>query len=131
VIPNLRAKASGTYKLRVTGYGYQIEEPVVFALITGSFNFRNADNVTHSFHELPAGKPGTVEITLHLDANKGIWISPQGLNGPDGHSPVKDGPANYPGEGLALMSVELEGPFITHGRRAGRRCCSAMRSCAR
>lgn len=113
VIPNLRTKAAGTYKLRVTGYGYQIEEPVVFALISGSFNFRNADNVTHSFHELPVGKPGTVEITLHLDANKGIWISPQGLNGPDGHSPVKDGPANYPGEGLALMSVELEGPFIT------------------
>lgn len=112
VIPNLRAKAAGTYKLRVTGYGYQIEEPAVFALITGSFNFRNADNVTHSFHELPADKPGTVEVTLHLDANKGIWISPQGLNGPDGHSPVKDGPANYPGEGLALLSVELEGPFI-------------------
>lgn len=113
VIPNLRAKAAGTYKVRVTGYGYQIEEPVVFALISGSFNFRNADNVTHSYHELPVGKPGTVEITLHLDANKGIWISPQGLNGPDGHSSVKDGPANYPGEGLALMPVELEGPFIT------------------
>lgn len=113
VIPNLRAKATGTYKLRVTGYGYQIEDPPVFALITGSFNFRNADNVTHSYHELPIGKPGTVEVTLHLDANKGIWISPQGLNGPDGHSPSKDGPANYPGEGLALMKVELEGPFIT------------------
>jgi hypothetical protein len=113
VVPNLRTKTPGTYKVRVTGYGYQIEEPVVFALITGSFNFRNADNVTHSFHELPVGKPGTVEVTLHIEANKGIWISPQGLNGPDGHSPVKDGPANYPGEGLALMSVELEGPFIT------------------
>jgi hypothetical protein len=70
VIPNLRAKQAGTYKLRVTGYGYQIEEPVVFALITGSFNFRNADNVTHSFHELPIGKPGTVEVTLHLDAGE-------------------------------------------------------------
>ncbi len=112
VIPNLRAKTSGTYKVRVTGYGYQIEEPAVFALITGSFNFRNADNITHSYHELPAGKPGTVEITLPLDAGKGIWISPQGLNGPDGHSAVKDGPDKYPGEGLALMGVELEGPFI-------------------
>jgi hypothetical protein len=113
VIPNLRTQHAGTYKLRVTGYGYQIEEPVVFALISGSFNFRNADNVTHSFHELPVGKPGTVEVTLHLDANKGIWISPQGLNGPDGRSPIKDGPANYPGEGLALMSVDLEGPLVT------------------
>lgn len=112
VIPDLRAKATGTYKLRVTGYGFQIEEPVVFALITGSFNFRNADNVTHSFHELPVNQPGVVEVTLHLDQGKGIWISPQGLNGPDGHSPIKDGPSKYPGEGLALKSVELEGPFL-------------------
>lgn len=113
VIPNLRAKQGGTYKLRVTGYGYQIEEPVVFALITGSFNFRNADNVTHSFHELPVGKPGTVEVTLPLDQGKGIWISPQGLNGPDGHSPIKDGPAKYPGEGMAFQEVTLEGPIVT------------------
>ncbi|MDZ4402730.1 DUF1592 domain-containing protein [Prosthecobacter sp.] len=114
VIPNLRSKLAGTYKLRVTGYGYQIEEPVVFALITGSFNFRNADNVTHSFHELPVGKSGTVEVTLHLDQGKGIWISPQGLNGPDGHSPTKDGPANYPGEGMAFQEVTLEGPIVTN-----------------
>ncbi len=113
VIPNLRSKQAGTYKLRVTGYGYQIEEPVVFALITGTFNFRNADNVTHSFQELPVGKSGTVEVTLHLDANQGIWISPQGLNGPDGHSPVKDGPAKYPGEGMAFQEVTLEGPIVT------------------
>lgn len=113
VIPNLRAKTAGTYKVRVTGYGYQIEEPVVFAIITGSFNFRNVDNVVESFHELPAGKSGTVEATVYLDQGKGIWISPQGLNGPDGHSPVKDGPEKYPGEGMAIQEVTLEGPFIT------------------
>jgi len=113
VIPNLRAKTAGIYKVRITGYGYQIEEPVVFALITGSFNLSNADNVTHSFHELPVGKPGTVEVTLHLNQGNGIWISPQGLNGPDGHSPIKDGPAKYPGEGMAFKEVTLEGPIIT------------------
>lgn len=113
VIPDLRAKFAGTYRLRVTGYGYQIEEPVVFSVLTGSFNFRNTDTRTRSFHELPVGKPGTVEITLHMPKGHGVWISAQGLNGPDGRSPVKDGPANYPGEGLALMSVELEGPLVS------------------
>lgn len=113
VIPDLRAKFAGTYRLRVTGYGYQIEEPVVFSVLTGSFNFRNTDTRTRSFHELPVGKPGTVEITLHMPQGHGVWISAQGLNGPDGRSPVKDGPANYPGEGLALMSVELEGPLVS------------------
>lgn len=111
VIPNLRAREAGTYRLRVTGYGYQIDEPVVFAVRTGSFNFRNTDTVTRSYHELPVGKPGTVEITLHMPQYHGIWISAQGLNGPDGHSPVKDTPAKYPGEGLALQEVSLEGPL--------------------
>jgi hypothetical protein len=113
VIPNLRAPSTGTYKLRITGYGYQISEPVTFAIITGSFNFRNADNLTHSFHQLPIGTPGTVEVTLHLNQGNGIWISPQGLNGPDGHSPIKDGPDKYPGEGMAIKEVTLEGPIIT------------------
>jgi hypothetical protein len=113
VIPNLRAPSTGTYKLRITGYGYQIAEPVTFAIITGSFNFRNTDNITHSFHQLPTGKSGTVEVTLHLNQGNGIWISPQGLNGPDGHSPIKDGPSRYPGEGMAIQEVTLEGPIIT------------------
>ncbi|MFZ4766295.1 MAG: DUF1592 domain-containing protein, partial [Roseimicrobium sp.] len=112
-IPSLRVKTSGTYKLRITGYGYQVPQPVVFALIRGTFDFRSADFVTHSFHELPVDKPGTVEVTLHLKQGQGIKISPQGLHGPDGHSPIKDGPQNYPGEGLALLSVELEGPLLT------------------
>ncbi|MCB1212305.1 MAG: DUF1592 domain-containing protein, partial [Verrucomicrobiales bacterium] len=93
--------------------GYQIEEPVVFALVTGSFDFRSADAVVRSYHELPINKPGTVEIPLDLKKGFGVKISAQGLNGPDGHSAVKDGPASYPGEGLALLSVELEGPIIT------------------
>lgn len=113
VIPDLRAQVAGTYKLRVTGYGYQIDEPVVFSILSGSFDFRTADEIVHSFHELAVGQSSTVEITLPLKKNDGIKISPKGLNGPDGHSPIKDGPANYPGEGLALQSVELEGPFVT------------------
>ena len=111
-IPNLRAPFSGQYKLRVTGYGYQIDEPVVFALVTGSFDFRTVDAVVRSYHELPVDTPGTVEITLDLQQGHGVKISAQGLNGPDGHSAVKDGPAKYPGEGLALLSVELEGPLV-------------------
>ena len=112
VIPNLRAKAAGTYKLNITGYGYQTQEPVVFALISGSFDFRSADEIIHSFHELPANKPGTIEVTLHLKKGDGLKLSPQGLSGPDGHSPIKDGPDKYPGEGFALKEVTLEGPLI-------------------
>ena len=108
----MKAPAAGEYRLRIRGYGYQIEEPVVFALITGTFDFRTADFVTHSFHELPVGKPGEVEVVVPLKAGQGVKLSPQGLNGPSGRSSIKDGPANYPGEGFALLSVEVEGPLI-------------------
>jgi hypothetical protein len=112
-IPGLRVKHTGQYKVRVTGYGYQIEEPVVFGLVVGNFDPRSADADFHSFHELPVGNTGTVEVILHLREGDGIKISAQGLNGPDGHSPIKDGPAKYPGEGLALQEVTLEGPLVT------------------
>jgi hypothetical protein len=110
-IPNLKAHIDGTYRLKVSGYGYQIQEPVVFAVMVGNFN-RGGDVVIDSFHELPADKLGTAELTLHLRQGDGIKISPQGLNGPDGHSPTKDGPDKYPGEGLALKEVVMEGPLV-------------------
>ena len=110
-IPNLRARHSGNYRLRLSGSGYQIEEDVVFALIAGNFE-RGGDTMIRSFHQLPPAKTGIVETVLFLEQGDGIKISPQGLNGPDGHSPVKDGVENYPGEGMVFQEIELEGPLI-------------------
>jgi hypothetical protein len=110
-IQNIKVKHAGEYKLRVSGYGYQIAEKVVFAVIAGNFD-RGGGATIRSYHELPIEKTGTIETTLFLDPGDGIKLSPQGLNGPDGHSPIKDGPANYPGEGLAFLELELEGPLI-------------------
>ncbi|MGB3120402.1 MAG: DUF1587 domain-containing protein, partial [Verrucomicrobiales bacterium] len=94
-IPNLRVRKAGNHRLRITGYGYQIGEPVVFALITGNFG-RGGVQEIRSFHEVPVDQPATIETTLWLNEGDGIKISPQGLNGPDGHSPNKDGPEKYP-----------------------------------
>jgi len=110
-LPGFRAAAPGVFRVRITGYGYQIQETAAFAVIAGTFN-RGGDQDIRGFYELPPNKPGNVELTLTLRAGDGIKISPQGLNGPDGHSPVKDGPDKYPGEGFALLGVEVEGPII-------------------
>ncbi len=110
-LPGFKATAAGVHRVRVSGYGYQIQEPVPFALIAGTFN-RGGDQDIRGFYELPPAKAGSVEFTLTLRAGDGIKISPQGLNGPDGHSPIKDGPENYPGEGLAILGVEIEGPIL-------------------
>ena len=118
-IPNLRVRKAGNHRLRITGYGYQIGEPVVFALITGNFG-RGGVQEIRSFHEVPVDQPATIETTLWLNEGDGIKISPQGLNGPDGHSPVKDGPEKYPGEGMAILEVTLEGPLVSEWPPRGR-----------
>ncbi|OAI56531.1 hypothetical protein AYO49_04105 [Verrucomicrobiaceae bacterium SCGC AG-212-N21] len=110
-VPNFRARTTGDYRVKFTGYGYQIQEPVVFSVIAGNFG-RGGDQVIRGFYELPPDKVSSVEFTIALDPGDGLKFSPQGLNGPDGHSPVKDGPDKYPGEGLAFQGVEIEGPLI-------------------
>lgn len=111
-VPGLRVKTAGQYRVRITGYGFQSESPVVFALIAGNFG-RGGDQEIRGFYEVPANKPSTIEITLPLEVGDGIKISPQGIHGPDGHSPIKDGPDKYPGEGMAIQEVTLEGPIIS------------------
>lgn len=113
VLPGFSAKAAGTYRVRITGYGYQSEEPVAFAFIVGGFTFnRGGDTLIHSFHELPCDAPSTIEVTLPLQVGDAIKLSPQRVSGPSGTSPRKDGAANYRGEGLAIQHVEIEGPLL-------------------
>jgi hypothetical protein len=111
LLPGLQTATPGTYKVSVTGYGYQTSEPVVFALIVSNADVRG-DATIHSFHELPAGRPGTIEVMVPLERGDGIKISPQGLEGPSGQSPAKNGPGFYRGQGLALQGVTVEGPLL-------------------
>jgi hypothetical protein len=109
-ISSFKAKSAGLYKLTVTASGYQIKEPVAFCVITGTFR-RGSDLRVVAFREVPADRYATVDLTVDLKEGDTVKISPQGLNGPDGHSPIKDTPAKYPGEGFALKEVTVEGPL--------------------
>ncbi len=119
-VPGFKASALGTYRVSITGYGYQTTEPSVFAVITGTFN-RGGDADIRGYYELPRDQSGRVEFTVTLNAGDGLKISPQGLSGPDGHSAVKDGPANYPGAGLAIQQVQIEGPILKEWPPRGQR----------
>jgi hypothetical protein len=119
VLRSFTAKTAGDYRVRITGYGYQSDAPVPFAIIVGAFN-RGGTNTVHSFHELPTGAPSTVELTLRLQPGDNLKLSPQRLSGPEGTSPRKNGAANYRGEGLAVQHVEIEGPLIEQWPPRGR-----------
>lgn len=119
-VPDFAAPTFGNYRVRITGYGFQINRPALFSLISGTFH-RGGDQEIRGFFELPPNTPDHIERILSLRAGDGLRIRPLGLSGPDGHSPIKDGADRYPGEGLAIQSVEVEGPLIEEWPPRGRR----------
>ena len=119
-LPEFKAVGSGSYRVRIRGYGYQTKGPVTFSVITGSLE-RGAEQTVRGFYELPSETPGTVEVELGLLDGDALKVLPHGLKGVDGHSPTKDGPDKYPGEGLAVLDVEIEGPLLREWPTRGRR----------
>lgn len=103
------AKESGLHRIRVTGYAYQSDTPVVFS-VGGTTFARAAGRPTYGYFAFQPGKPQTIELTTWLDKGYMIEITTQGLHDPD-YLIKKDGIANYKGPGLAITSVEVEGPI--------------------
>jgi hypothetical protein len=104
------AHQNGRYRIKVTGYAYQSDKPVLFSV--GSTTFaRGAKRPTFGYFSFPPGEPSTVELTAEMDDRAMIEITPQGLYDPE-YLIKKDGIANYKGPGLAISSVEIEGPLV-------------------
>jgi hypothetical protein len=120
-VPQFKAKVAGRYRIKVTGSGYQMTEPLIFTLIVGKFD-RGGDNDYHSFHELPQDQLGTVEMTLDLQESDGIKISPQNLKRV-GKTPQQDagGVKAYKGGGMRLKEVVIEGPLLEEWPPRGRK----------
>jgi len=104
------AKRGGFHRIRVTGYAYQSDKPVIFSVGSMSFN-RGIVYPTYGYLSLPPGKPTTVEITAWVDKGFMIEITPQGVYDPD-YLIKQQGITNYKGPGLAISSVEIEGPIV-------------------
>ena len=113
------AKESGLHRIRVTGYAYQSDQPVIFS-VGGTTFARAAGRPNYGYFSLAPGKPQTVELTTWIDKNYMVEITTQGLHDPE-YLIKKSGIANYQGPGLAITSVEIEGPimeeFPTRGHR--------------
>jgi hypothetical protein len=119
-IPGFRAPARGEYKVTINGYGYQVTRPVIFALVITNPAVRGETTI-HSFHELPPAQASAVSVTVPLAAGEALRINPQGLTGPSGQSPIKNGPDRYQGQGLALLEFIIEGPVVEEWPSKGRK----------
>lgn len=106
-------RRAGRYRIRVTGYAYQSDSPLTFALGATTFA-RGVERPTFgyfSLNPLRDGQPTVVEIEAWMEARYMVEITPQGIF--DSKYFIKQhGLDSYPGPGLAILHVELEGPLV-------------------
>lgn len=107
VLPNYRTPSAGNYRLRIHAYGYQTNgKPITYALYTTKQYQGTGDNLV-GYYQAP-GQPGaaTVEVTTKIGASFNIKFAPEGQT----KQQLKE-PTTYTGPGLAIQSVDIEGPL--------------------
>lgn len=110
---------SGRYKVRVTGYAHQSDKPVTFSIGATTFQ-RGAELPIFGWYAMPPGKPTTVEVETWIDARYMIQIEPEGIT--DRNNEIREkGISNYKGPGLAILSIEIEGPLVAEFPSPGHR----------
>ncbi len=109
VVPKFRAPAAGFYRVAVTGRTHQADAPVRFALRAGSFAGLGSIGEPVAQFEFGA-QSGTVQARVKLQAGDGLRLRPELSMD---YSTMRDkGPRDYPGAGLVVESVEVEGPLL-------------------
>ncbi len=110
-------QTEGWYKVQVTGYAYQSDKPITFALEAASFN-RGQPKIALGYFEFRPGEAQTIEVRAHLPSRYMIEITPQGITDRD-QAIKKNGVHAYRGPGLAIRQVEIEGPLPDERRQRG------------
>ena len=119
MLRDANARESGFYRIRVTGYAYQSDSPVTFAVGGTTFQ-RGVTKPTFGYFAFGPGEPQTIELTAWMPQRFMIEITPWGIN--DSANPIrKQGLNNYPGPGLAIQHVDIEGPIVDPFPSSGHR----------
>lgn len=109
----------GWYKVRVTGYAFQSDEPVTFSVGATTFA-RGLEQPTFGYYSMPPGKPTTVELKAWIPARYMIDVLPYGITDRNNQVRLK-GLAGYDGPGLAIQHIEVEGPLVDEFPTRGHR----------
>ncbi|MEZ6039197.1 MAG: DUF1592 domain-containing protein [Planctomycetaceae bacterium] len=105
-------RTAGRYRIRVNGYAYQSDVPVTFS-ISGTTFQRGVEQPNWGYYSMPVGNDSsvhTVEIETWIESNYMVRIEPWGID--DAYEIKNKGIENYRGPGLAIKSIEVEGPLI-------------------
>jgi hypothetical protein len=113
------APRDGWYKVRVTGYAFQSDQPITFS-VGGTTFARGVEQPTFGYFSFPPGKPTTIELRAWIPARFMIDITAQGIT--DRNNEIRQsGVIGYKGPGLAIQHVEIEGPLVSDFPSRGHR----------
>lgn len=105
-------REAGRYRVQVTGYAHQSDQPITFSVGGTSFA-RGSEKPIYGFWSFPPGQPGqshSIEFEAWIERNYMIAIEPYGIADPQRYQ--RESIADYAGPGLAIVNVTLEGPLI-------------------
>jgi len=99
----------GKYRVRVTGYAYQTDKPVVVN-VSGTSYKAGSEQPLLGFYAFPPGKAKTIEFVTWIDQKYMLRINPYGISDPDERK--RTDVNTYKGPGFALLSATMEGPLV-------------------
>ncbi len=99
----------GRYRFRISGSGFQSAgRPVTFRVDAGPMLMGTKNHLVGYFDVAP-DQPTVVEFVDHLEARSTLRITPYGLA--NAQTVDRVGADQYPGPGLAIQWLEVEGPI--------------------
>lgn len=104
-------REDGYYKIRVTGYAHNSDKPITFSVGGTSFA-PGSEKPVYGYYSFAPGKPQTIEITQLIRRSYMVDVTPWGLKDEDNYIREKKSTEGYPGPGLAINHVEVEGPLL-------------------
>jgi hypothetical protein len=110
-LEKFQAPMEGDYRFRVNSYATQSGgKPLTLEIFAGSFDTRSLNTRLVGLFDLPEDKPSVIEFIEHLPNKGSIRPLPYRLGQHNLNTPelVKA----YTGPGIAIQSVDIEGPII-------------------
>jgi len=116
MIRTANTRGEGFYRIKVRGFAYQSETPITFSVGATTFK-KGVEKPIFGYFSFPPGAPGkahVVELTAFMGDGYMIQVEPYGISDSDlgRRRPKKIHAKEYKGPGLAIHSVEVEGPLV-------------------
>lgn len=107
-IEQFRAPVEGRYRFRISTSAYQNKDKTLsVAWYGGSFDASRLNTHLIGYYDVPSETPDFIEFEDYLPVKGTLKPIPYRLSS----GGLKD-PETYPGPGIAIQSVEIEGPII-------------------